>query len=178
MVHASMIMLEIFIENGEVAVQKSCTENLMMFNKPKASHKGSPVKVEKITIGKRKSAVHLDDRRPEKFRHVEGMQDRSPIHDHHYLPLPFTEYWVDKALQVTESEVARIEKETRGQSTSKRWFAERMWRVTASNFGQISRMTDRRDRQKLCKSLIHIKSLTAPAVTHGKSYGKKSYQKI
>ncbi|XP_048772140.2 uncharacterized protein LOC125678072 [Ostrea edulis] len=203
---ACMIMLENFIENGEVAMQKSCTENLMMFNKPKASHKGSPVKVEKITIGKRKSAVHLDDPRPEKFRNVEGMQDRvrnllinytsntsediafrylyeradlkSAIHDHHYLSLPFTEYWVDKALQVTESEVSSIEKETRGQSTNKRWFAERMWRITASNFGQISRMTDRRNKQKLCKSLISIKSLTTPAVTHGKSYEKKAIKKF
>lgn len=38
---AVMVMLEKFIGLGELTgIEKTCTESLMMFNKPKTSHKG------------------------------------------------------------------------------------------------------------------------------------------
>nr|XP_022308328.1 uncharacterized protein LOC111114329 [Crassostrea virginica] len=148
----------------------------MMFNKPKSSHKGSPVKIENIPR-KRRSEDILGDPRPEKRRNMEGFQDRvlnilvnymaqtsadlayrylfkqadlkSAVHDHDYLSLPFNEYWVDQALKVNDFDIAKIEVETRGQSSNKKWFGERTWRLTASSFGQITHMTDRRNKQKL-----------------------------
>ncbi|XP_062616798.1 uncharacterized protein LOC134278502 [Saccostrea cucullata] len=73
---AVMVMLERFTGLGELTgIEKTCTENLMMFNKPKTSHKGSPVKVEHLSR-KRKSESILDDPRPEKRRNMEGFEDR------------------------------------------------------------------------------------------------------
>nr|XP_011451676.2 uncharacterized protein LOC105345270 [Crassostrea gigas] len=115
---AVMGMLEKFIGLGELTgIEKTCTESLMMFNKPKTSHKGSPVKVENLSR-KRKSENILDDPRPEKRKNMEGFEDRvlnilvnytakssaniayrylfkradlkSAVHDHDYLSLPFT----------------------------------------------------------------------------------------
>lgn len=70
----------------------------------------------------------MDDPRPEKRKNMEGFEDRvlnilvnytakssaniayrylfkradlkSAVHDHDYLSLPFTEYWVDEAIKV------------------------------------------------------------------------------
>lgn len=46
--------------------------------------------------------------------------------DHDYLQIPFTEYWVDSALEVEDAEI--LENSTRGQTSNKRWFDERSWR--------------------------------------------------
>ncbi|XP_062590250.1 uncharacterized protein LOC134251845 [Saccostrea cucullata] len=199
---AVMVMLEKFTGLGELTgIEKTCTENLMMFNKPKISHKGSPVKVEHLSR-KRKSESILDDPRPEKRRNMEGFEDRvrnilinytakssadiayrylfkgadlkSAVHDHDYLSLPFTEYWVDEALKVNDLEREKIEVATRGQSTNKKWFGERTWRLTASNFGQISHMTDRRNKDKLCESIFSSKQINSLATLHGKNYERKA----
>ena len=37
---AVMVMLEKFTVLGELGIEKTCTENLMIFNKPKSLHKG------------------------------------------------------------------------------------------------------------------------------------------
>ena len=37
---AVMVLLEEFTAKGELNIEKSCTENLQMFNKPKVMHKG------------------------------------------------------------------------------------------------------------------------------------------
>ena len=73
-------------------------------------------------------------------------------------------------LQVTGDDIRRIEEETRKQSSSPHWFEEREWRITASRFGDISHMTDRRDRLKLSKSLTSRQILSTQPILHGKIY--------
>jgi len=48
-----------------------------------------------------------------------------------------------------------IEKKTRGQAKNPRWKAEREWRLTASSFGEICKMTEKRDTQKLAQNLFN-----------------------
>lgn len=50
-------------------------------------------------------------------------------------------------------------KNTRGQTSNNRWFDERSLRLTASRFGEILRITNRRNIEKLCESLTSCKSL-------------------
>lgn len=90
--------------------------------------------------------------------------------DHYYTRIPVTEYWVDEANQVTEADVRRIEKETRQQTSSKLWFRHRSWRLTASRFGEICKLTSRRNITKLCQNLMSVNNaLQNSALAHGKN---------
>lgn len=75
---------------------------------------------------------------------------------------------------MNDFDIAKIEVETRGQSSNKKWFGERTWRLTASSFGQITHMTDRRNKQKLCNSLFSSKQINTLATLHGKKYERKA----
>ena len=63
-----------------------------------------------------------------------------------------------------------IEKLTREQSLSLKWFKERKFRLTASRFGEILKCTEKRDLDKFCEELFNPPSLSTPAVVHGKTY--------
>lgn len=67
-----------------------------------------------------------------------------------------------------------LKKNTRGQISNKRWFDERSWRLTASRFGEIVRITNRRNIEKLCESPISCKPLETTATLHGKNYERKA----
>ena len=75
---------------------------------------------------------------------------------------------------MNDFDIAKIEVETRGQSSNKKWFGERTWRLTASSFGQITHMTDRRNKQKLCNSLFSSKQINTLATLYGKKYARKA----
>ncbi|XP_061174665.1 uncharacterized protein LOC133183774 [Saccostrea echinata] len=94
--------------------------------------------------------------------------------DHDYLQLPFTEYIVDRALCVTPEKAETIEKTTKLQTKSKQWFDERKWRLTASRFGDIAKMTCRRDTRKLCSSLYQTNSISTSPIMHGRQYENKA----
>lgn len=79
-------------------------------------------------------------------------------------------------LQINETEARQLERLTRGQADNKKWFAARRWRITASHFGEISKMSTKRDKTKLCKSLISCKKFNTRATLHGKMYERKAVQ--
>ena len=79
---------------------------------------------------------------------------------------------------MTQERLEEIEKKTRGQNQSPLWFSERKWRLTASNFGDILKMTDRRDLDKLCENLLNPSKLTSPAIVHGKTYESIAIEKF
>ncbi|XP_063436162.1 uncharacterized protein LOC134717599 [Mytilus trossulus] len=199
-VAAVLLMADVFSNTGEISIQKSCTEGLQTFQQPKTYYNGAPVKIEKLA--KRKPTEILEDPRPQKYRNMEGFTDhvrntminfcsqssqdltlryifpaadiQTAQLDHAYLSLPFAEYWVDRALLVTEQQAKLAEKESRGQSSNKKWFYLRQWRITASRFGEISKITTRRNIQKLCESLCSQKFLKVKSVLHGKMYEQKA----
>lgn len=98
--------------------------------------------------------------------------------DHDYLPFMYTEYWVDQELKCTTKEANYIERQIRGQSENKVWYNERQWRITASRFGEISRITSRRNVKKLCETIVKPKNINTPAISHGKMYEKKSIGQV
>ncbi|XP_046328487.2 uncharacterized protein LOC124112432 [Haliotis rufescens] len=203
---AVLLMLEHFISTGSVQVGKSCTENLQLFHKPKKSYKGSPVTAAELPSKRKWSQHMLDDPRPQKYRHMSGYNDhvrnmmtnycaksshnialryvhpkadvQTAAEDHHYLKQPFTEYMVDMALKVTEESAKDIEAATQDQSRSPVWHTERKWRLTASRFGEVTKMTNRRNKEKLCKSIVSTKFLSCKPVIHGKQYEKRALSKF
>lgn len=76
---------------------------------------------------------------------------------------------ISVVFKVTRQQAADIEFQTRGQAASTVWFIERQWRLTSSRFGEVIRMTERRDTAKFCKSLVGDVSIASPALTHGKT---------
>ncbi|XP_056019205.1 uncharacterized protein LOC125669865 [Ostrea edulis] len=124
--------------------------------------KGSPVKGEDLPRKRNLTDDFLNDPRPEHLKGVAGYSDRvrnmvlnhcaetsdnltyryliekaniqAAVLNHDYLERPFTEYWVQRAVEVTADKVVPIEEQTRGQANSNNWFKERSWRVTASRF--------------------------------------------
>ena len=76
---------------------------------------------------------------------------------------------ISVVFKVTRQQAADIEFQTRGQAASTVWFIERQWRLTSSRFGEVIRMTERRDTAKFCESLVGDVSLSTPALTHGKT---------
>ena len=58
------------------------------------------------------------------------------------------------------------------------WYNERQWRITASRFGEICRITSRRNVKKLCETIVKPKNINTPAISHGKMYEKKALAKF
>jgi len=192
-VAAVLLMLTVFSEGGKLAVSHSCTEKLQTFHKPKRRHDGSPLKADKLPSKCAKGL--LDDPRPPQLRNLVGYEHHvrstvvnycsntghdltmrylyekadlgAAVHDHRYMTRPFTEFWVDSALQVTADRARQLERDTRLQARSALWHRERRWRITASRFGDIALATDRRCKQKLCRSLLKPAVLRNRAVLHG-----------
>ncbi|CAC5420358.1 unnamed protein product [Mytilus coruscus] len=79
---------------------------------------------------------------------------------------------------VTENECKAIEKCTRKQSKCNEWFRHRKWRLTASRFGEITRMTCRRNKNKLCKTLINSHKIVRNCLLHGKQVESKAICKF
>ncbi|VDI43683.1 Hypothetical predicted protein, partial [Mytilus galloprovincialis] len=185
-VAAVLIMISDFITTGNVNTGRSCTDTLMMFTKPKSSS----------------YSVYLADPRPLKYRNCPGYNDhikntvtnycsvssmdlsirylyekadiQAAAKDHDYCTMPLTEHWIDRANKVTQSDVDLIERSTRLQSCSPKWLEERRWRLTASTFGEICKVTSRRNTNKFCHSLFYGSNIQSKALSHGKNYEAKA----
>ncbi|KAJ8301832.1 hypothetical protein KUTeg_020819 [Tegillarca granosa] len=153
-----------------------------MANTKTFKQNGSPVKVKNIPSKKKFSDKLLEDPRPNKYRNMSGYKDfvrnavtnycsntskdiafrylyekadiESAVRDHDYLDVPFSEYWVDRALPVSKNSAADIEIQTRSQNRSRKWFNERRWRLIASRFGEITKITTRRNKKNYRLSYI------------------------
>ena len=84
-----------------------------------------------------------------------------------------------EGIKVSAEQAAYIEAKTQGQSSSERWKSERELRLTASNFGQICTITERRDIPKLCEAMYSPKDLSkVPAIRHGNTYESIALEKF
>lgn len=67
------------------------------------------------------------------------------------------------------------------QAKSDDWYKQREWRITASRFGEITHMTERRNINKLCDSLLNSGHLTTAAILHGRqneSTARKKFEEV
>ena len=62
------------------------------------------------------------------------------------------------------------------QSKCPRWHKERKWRITASRFGEIILATERKDFEKLCKSMYDSCDIRTDAIIHGHAYESQAVQ--
>ena len=74
---------------------------------------------------------------------------QSASDDHLYLKEPLTHIIVERQCTVTPQQAGQLEKNTRSHFMSQQWKEERRLRITASQFGTICKMTDKRDVGKL-----------------------------
>lgn len=86
--------------------------------------------------------------------------------------------YINFLFKVTEDECKTIEKATRKQSQCNEWFHHRRWRLTASRFGDIIKMTHRRNKTKLCKSLNCCNKIVSKSLVHGKQFECKALCKF
>ena len=75
------------------------------------------------------------------------------------------------------NDIVVVEERTRGQASSKLWFAERQWRMTASRFGEIFKATHRRIKGKLCQSLVATQRFNNKACDR-KSFRRRPVEKF
>ncbi|XP_071180991.1 uncharacterized protein [Mytilus edulis] len=178
-VAAVLIMISDFITTGNVNTGRSCTDTLMMFTKPKSSYSGSPVKAEKLPTKRKLAPVYLADPRPLKYRNCPCYNDHIKNTVTNFCSVSSMDlsirYLYEKAdIQVTQSDVDLIERSTRLQSCSPKWLEERRWRLTASTFGEICKVTSRRNTNKFCHSLFYGLNIQSKALSHGKNYEAKA----
>lgn len=71
-------------------------------------------------------------------------------------------------IAISYEEIARIEQNTRDQSTSKEWMSQRSMRLNSSTFGKIVKCSD---EKKMTEELLRQRNLdNVVAVAHGKRY--------
>ena len=86
---------------------------------------------------------------------------------------------MEQGIKISVKEAALIEANTRDQSICGQWGKERENRLTASHFGEIITLTDRRDIALLCASMYEPKNLShIPAIRHGNTYESVALQKF
>lgn len=194
---AVCLMLSEFVSSGKLQVERTCTDNLQTFHHPRNVFSGSPMKTEDFPIRGDVTRL-LFDPRPAQYRNLPSYQDhvhnlvtnycaqaghdlavryllpradlQSASSDHDYFESPFTYYMVDTATNINDSDILAVERSTRQQSGCKQWFQHRSWRLTASNFGTICKMTSKRNVQRLCEQLLNPPKLHTPAIIHGRQH--------
>ncbi|XP_062598965.1 uncharacterized protein LOC134260414 [Saccostrea cucullata] len=155
---AVLLMLVDFVNTGEIEVEKSCTDNLQTFHKPKNYYSGSPMKAESLPSKRKFTESMLEDPRPAKYRNMASYNDyvrsvminycssssmdialrynyskaymQAASKDHDYLQNPLLEHWIDNSVTITDEKAKKIESSTRQQSQSSEWFKERKYLLT------------------------------------------------
>lgn len=89
--------------------------------------------------------------------------------DHDYLRLHAEDQFLEDSglLNIIEGDRETLQLETREQGKCEKWKFERTKRVTASNFGEICRATDRRDRKALASRIISKPEISTEAIRWG-----------
>ncbi|XP_031327537.1 uncharacterized protein LOC116166782 isoform X2 [Photinus pyralis] len=77
-----------------------------------------------------------------------------------------------RSLQVSQEDIAEIEKNTRGQWDNNRYVMERRRRLTASNFGEVCKRRFNKEPHNLVARILHPKNFYSEAVNYGKMQEK------
>lgn len=81
-----------------------------------------------------------------------------------------TEEDILEEMKVTEEQIKKIEKNTRGQRTNESWFVHRQQHLTASQLGRVYKRREATSPKNLVKDILSAKkkwSKTPPSIQHG-----------
>ncbi|WAR07243.1 hypothetical protein MAR_017201 [Mya arenaria] len=164
------------------------------FHKPKKQYSGTPLKAEDLPGNKQTNK--FQDPRPPAFRNCANYRDhvrntvfnycsntskdlafryiwgkadiQSAGRKNDYLRRPLLEQWVDNAQHISPEQIVAIDRRTRSQADNHTWREQCLWRVTASRFGEICKLTATKNMNKVCKSVMTSSNLHSKPIIHGK----------
>ena len=201
------LFLAEFKKDGNLSSTKTCTEILQTFHKPKNTFKGPPPKAEDLKsamkhkladprtdVKARKNCPSYNDMvrnaminyKAQTGTHTSFLDISCPgraniqaaAHDHLYSAAPLTHYTIDRMCAITAEQAVDLEKNTRKQALCQTWREERQKRLTASMFGQICKITERRDIDKLCDTIYGTSTFSSAATQHGIIHEKVARKKL
>ena len=191
---------------AEFISEVTCTQKLQSFHQAK-KHRGSPKKAGRLIPGQEHSftfdprpvehrkSVNYKDHFRNTVTSYTGPESNMPVlhlykpanpyafaNDHDYDDSNVN-YFLKAALlsSISETEIKEIELHTREQASSSNWLLYRQCRLTASHFGDICKLTDRRDLTKFCENIINPRPFSSRATRHGQQYeivAKQAYEQM
>ena len=72
-----------------------------------------------------------------------------------------------ESLRLNDDQIREVEQATRDQRLSSRWYSERRFRITASNFGAILHRKESTPPDKLVLHILQQKTFSSPATQYG-----------
>lgn len=183
-----------YSKTGEFKTVKTCTESLQTFHAV-GKHKGSPLKVADLTLAVN---AQIDfDPRPAHFVHqtnyisyfhnhvinaqilhdtpiAQTLTPANPLavlldHSYHTGKDPIESFLEsNKITKITQDEADALQNATIGQSDNPLWKAERLKRLSASNFGKICKYTHQTNPAALARKLLNAMDIYSPAINYGK----------
>lgn len=175
-------------------VEKTCTEKLQIFHKPKRYH-GSPVKLQESFSTKKSTpagAIIISDsaQYQDYFRNIiishdfncnyplkqlyEPANPYGVVLDHDYSKYSVIDTLLRslKLTNISLEEVDSMEVATRNQASNPQWFEYRRHRLTASRFHSFCQNIDDKRGKQLALSILAPVSITNASTIHGKTYEK------
>ena len=185
-----------FVDSHTFTTFQTCTQQLQTFHQAQR-HNSSPLKVSQLTLPF-SDAIDFDPRPSgfvanEHYQHyfrntlinsclfydsaiAQTIPPANPyavLLDHNYLhpaeldPLE-QQLQTFRVTEISHAETSEIQGNTVGQANNLQWKLERQKRLTASNFGQICKLTDRANPVKLAHSFLNIKDINTEAINYGR----------
>ena len=202
-VGAVLYGLSIFSQSKDFTVHETCTQKLQTFHQTK-KHSGTPVKAQNLALRVNKNIDY--DPRPVQYINQDnyvtsfkntlinsGVMCTAPIsqilypanplavlrdHDYHMVRDPVESFFLSQKIsEISQSEIDALQQATCGQSSNPVWKAERLKRMTLSNFGRICKLTDKTNAPKFAKSFLTDHELLSAAVQHGRTYEAEAVKK-
>ena len=189
---------DMFVKKSMIS-KKTTTEELQKFHQPAKRYSGSPIKAKNMEVKKLKSSLpfYIDESDSEDdeqytnfFQNLiksRGFNNNMALKQLTIPANPYA-YWNDHSyftvdmrynllkdlylINVTLSDVEKIELDTLDQSNNDAWFNYRRVRITASRFYECSKDLNENQSRKLAYSILNPKKFTTKATSHGNMYEK------
>ncbi|KAK6178339.1 hypothetical protein SNE40_013138 [Patella caerulea] len=186
-----------YCTSGSILTEVTCTQVLQRFHRSKPM-KGSPLRTKNLSGVRGNVRPSIYDPRPGRLinslKNEQNMRNmvlnrqgkskwpvlqlyesaniRALAADHAYMELTMEDHFLrtEKVSCISKAEIYEIEQQTKSQSACDRWTVERCKRITSSNFGNICKVTIKRDIDMLLRGLLQPVNLKTKQTMYGRQY--------